>query len=235
MNDIESDISQGGAPVGGGGFIGTALPMRKRLDHRGPLSIDVSGAWYFITICAAERVHYGRAVSMKPPPTPFMNHADEILEAARFRHANGKWFLALFLIMPDHIHLIVHVPSVAAVSSKPPYRTGDAAGSSKPPYRCGLEYVIGDFKRWLSAKCGLRFQRDFWDTRLRDLSHYDAKFRYICGNPVRKGLCATPRDWPYVIAFDRVTGEERPHRGVHGRGVGGIGGFIETALPEDCE
>ena len=27
-------------------------PVRKRLDHRGPLSIDVSGAWYFITICA---------------------------------------------------------------------------------------------------------------------------------------------------------------------------------------
>ena len=235
MNDIESDISQGGAPVGGGGFVETALPARKRLDHRGPLSIDVSGAWYFITICAAERVHYGRAVSMKPPPTPFMNHADEILEAARFRHANGKWFLALFLIMPDHIHLIVHVPSVAAVSSKPPYRTGDAAVSSKPPYQCGLEYVIGDFKRWLSAKCGLRFQRDFWDTRLRDPAHYDEKFRYICGNPVRKGICATPRDWPYVIAFDRVTGEERPHRGVHGRGVGGTGGFIETALPEDYE
>ena len=222
MNDIESDISQGVVPVGAGGFIETALPMRNRLDHRGPLSIDVSGAWYFITICAAERVHYGRAVSMKPPPTPFMNHADEILEAARFRHANGKWILALFLIMPDHIHLIVHFPSVSAVSSK-------------PPYRHGMEYVIGDFKRWLSSKCELRFQRDFWDTRLRDLSHYDAKFRYICGNPVRKGLCATPRDWPYVIAFDRVTGEERPHRGVHGRGVGGAGGFIETALPENYE
>ena len=29
-----------------------ALPVRKRLDHRGPLSIDVSAAWYFITICA---------------------------------------------------------------------------------------------------------------------------------------------------------------------------------------
>ena len=25
---------------------------RKRLNHRGPLSIDVSSAWYFITICA---------------------------------------------------------------------------------------------------------------------------------------------------------------------------------------
>ena len=27
-------------------------PIRKRLDHRGPLSIDEAGAWYFVTICA---------------------------------------------------------------------------------------------------------------------------------------------------------------------------------------
>ena len=50
---------------------GSAPPTRKRLDHRGPLSVDVSSAWYFITICAEERC--GRAVSMKPPPsTPFL-------------------------------------------------------------------------------------------------------------------------------------------------------------------
>ena len=28
------------------------MPSRKRLDHRRPLSIDISSAWYFITICA---------------------------------------------------------------------------------------------------------------------------------------------------------------------------------------
>ena len=37
-----------------------AMPLRKRLNHRGPLSIDISSAWYFITICASERVQYGR-------------------------------------------------------------------------------------------------------------------------------------------------------------------------------
>ena len=198
---------------GGGGFIETALsggedgghgattlPVRKRLDHRGPLSIDVACAWYFITICAEERVNYGRAVSMKPPRTPFIELASAILDAARFRHMNGKWFLALFLIMPDHIHLIAHFPNVVAVSSK-------------PPCRGGMEYVIADFKRWLSTEFGLRFQRDFWDTRLRDDAHYAEKFRYICNNPVRKGLCVLARDWPYVIAFDRVTGVERRHRG----------------------
>ena len=196
-------------------------PVRKMIDHRGPLLIDVRGAWYFITICAEERVDYGRAVSMKPPPdgvsnartidTPFMNHVVEILDAARFRHLRGLWKLALFLVMPDHIHLIAHFPDAAAVSTKPPY-PDNAAVSSKPPYHGGMEYVISDLKRWLSTKYGIRFQRNFFDTRLRDDAHYAEKFKYICRNPVRKGLCETARDWPHVIAFDRETGEERKHQ-----------------------
>ena len=189
------------------------------------MSVDVSSAWYFITICAEERC--GRAVSMKPPPsTPFLARAMDILDAARFRHVNGVWFLALFLVMPDHIHLIAKFPmgaaavsskppyraNPAAVSSRPPYRGDSAAVSSRPPYRGGMERAIADFKRWMATKFGLEFQRDFWDTRLRDEAQFAEKFAYICNNPVRKGLCQVAREWPHVIAFDRVTGEERPHR-----------------------
>ena len=43
------------------------MPSRKRLDHRGPLAIDISSARYFITICASERVQYGRVAV--PPAT----------------------------------------------------------------------------------------------------------------------------------------------------------------------
>ena len=151
---------------------------------------------------------------MKPPPTtPFLARAMDILDAARFRHVNGIWFLALFLVMPDHIHLIAKFPTgAAAVSSKPPYRANPAAVSSRPPYRGGMERAIADFKRWLATKFGLGFQRDFWDTRLRDEAQFAEKFAYICNNPVRKGLCQVTREWPHVIAFDRVTGEELPHR-----------------------
>ena len=114
--------------------------------------------------------------------------------------------MALFLIMPDHIHLIAHFPPI----------TSDAAVSSKPPYR-GMEYVIADFKRWLSTKYGLRFQRDFFDTRLRDDAHFAEEYDYILDNPVRKGLCATSEEWPYLIAFSRIDG-----------------GIIDAALPSDA-
>ena len=52
------------------------LPARKRLNHRGSLSIDVSSAWHFITICAkrhapwvANEVKIGRAVAPRPSET----------------------------------------------------------------------------------------------------------------------------------------------------------------------
>jgi REP element-mobilizing transposase RayT len=82
-------------------------------------------------------------------------------------------------------------------------------GSCRPTE---LERVIRDFKRSVSRLFGIRFQRDFWDTRLRDDAHYAEKFRYICNNPVRKGLCATARDWRHVIAFNRETGDELAHK-----------------------
>ena len=146
------------------------LPARKRLNHRGPLSIDMSSAWYFITICAdghapwvADEVKIGRAVAPRPPdgnagravaprppdgnagravaprppdgnagravaPRPPDRNAGRavaprppppttsleaiaplILREARENHNRGIWWLALFLVMPDHLHFIVNI------------------------------------------------------------------------------------------------------------------------------
>ena len=65
---------------------------RKRLNHRGPLSIDVSSAWYFITICAEG--HAPWVGSRVPRDRDFATIADSILSAARWYHEQGKWFLA---------------------------------------------------------------------------------------------------------------------------------------------
>ena len=75
-----------------------------------------------------------------------------------------------------------------------------------------LPKIVSQFKHLLAVRYGMRFQRDFWDTRLRDDAHYAEKFRYVCNNPVRKGLCVSAREWHHVIAFDRMTGEGKPHR-----------------------
>jgi REP element-mobilizing transposase RayT len=41
------------------------------------------------------------------------------------------------------------------------------------------------------------WQRDFWDTELRNDDSYEAKWEYVRNNPVRRGLCTSPEAWPY--------------------------------------
>ena len=182
------------------GETSNSYPTRRVLDHRGPVRIDTRDAVYFITIDALGKYDCGRAGSTIPPqrstePVSFSSAVSskppyrEMLDAARFRQERGDWFLYLFLIMPDHIHLLAHFPPDKDMTT-----------------------VIADFKRYLSTAYHIRFQRDFFDTRIRDAAHFAEKWDYIVRNPVRRGLCATPRDWPHVIAFDPATGAERPHR-----------------------
>ena len=156
----------------------TPYPVRRTLDHRGPLSISVGDAVYFITIVAAER-----------EGAPFLDKVDVLLEAARFYQASGRWFLHLFLVMPDHIHMLVHVPPDIPLAT-----------------------VIGRWKHFLSSMKGIQFQKDFFDTRIRDDVHFAEKWKYICRNPVARGLVETPREWQHSIAFDPQTGAERKHR-----------------------
>ena len=113
--------------------------------------------------------------------------------------------------MPDHLHLIVHVPNGGRGATALPgaCKADDAAGVNGGRGATALPRVIGNFKHLLSSRYGLRFQRDFFDTRLRDDAHFAEKYNYILGNPVRKNLCAEPSEWPHSIAFSRETGEEK--------------------------
>ncbi len=120
---------------------------------------------------------------------PLLPYAAAILESARYRHEHGLWFLTLLLVMPDHVHMLVAVPPGQDLSR-----------------------AIGDWKHYLSCQCGIKFQPNFFDVRIRDDAHYAEKWAYVVRNPVSRGLVKTPREWPHVIAFDRVTGKELPHR-----------------------
>ena len=146
--------------------------------HTPPHTVDTSAAFYFVTICAQNR-----------DANPLLPFADEIIDSARFRHMQHLWFLSLLTVMPDHIHLLAHIPDGHALAT-----------------------VIGSWKHYLSHKYNIEFQKDFFDTRIRNAAHYAEKWDYIVRNPVARGLVATPREWPHVIAFNRTTGEEMPHR-----------------------
>jgi putative transposase len=77
------------------------LPVRKRLPHEAPFSVDPNRADYFITICCERRGINQLANT---------HIANEVFETIKYRNATGIWFVHLALIMPDHLHLLIAFP-----------------------------------------------------------------------------------------------------------------------------
>ena len=55
-----------------------------------------------------------------------------------------------------------------------------------------------DWKHWTAVQCGIEWQRDFHDHRLRRDESFSEKSDYILQNPVRAQLVERAEDWPYV-------------------------------------
>lgn len=101
--------------------------------------------------------------------------SETVFEAVRFREERHDWHVRRMLLMPDHLH--------ALISFSP---------------RQPMAKVLGNFKEIVAKKAGVRWQRDFFDHRLRADESLDEKAHYIRENPVRKGLIKQAEDWPYV-------------------------------------
>jgi putative transposase len=98
-----------------------------------------------------------------------------IQEAFAYYQESHKLWVHLLLLMPDHLHCIV------SFAVEP-----------------GMQKSIKDFKKYMAREVGVKWQRDFFDHRLRSNEGYREKASYIRMNPVRAGLCDKPDDWPYV-------------------------------------
>ena len=147
------------------------LPVRRKLPH-GPPPFPVAGPIVqFVTINAAER-----------GGSPFLSVAAEMLDSARFYHEHCRWFMNLFLIMPDHLHMLASFPDGR------------------------VKETCGAWKGYLRKTLEVRFQSDCFEHRIRNASEFADKWDYICWNPVRKGLVASADEWPYWMAFSSQSG-----------------------------
>ena len=89
------------------------------------------------------------------------------------------WHVGPYLIMPDHVHLFC-VPGVI-----------HPLGVS-----VWCKYWKGQLRRILGLGETV-WQRDCWDTQMRDREHYEEKRSYVLMNPVRKELVKAPEEWPW--------------------------------------
>ena len=105
--------------------------------------------------------------------------APQLLESAKFYDSKQRWHIALFLLMPDHLHAVLSFSREKAMSD-----------------------VINNWKRFHATQHGVIWQDGYFDHRLRNDERGEqlsAKLNYIRQNPVVAGLCAIAEEWPWVI------------------------------------
>jgi putative transposase len=142
----------------------------SRKNIRLPAGSYVGQRLYFVTICCEERRPLFADAQLVSRSLTRLN---ETSIACRFAvHA--------FCFMPDHLHLLTE---------------GLGADSS-------LRIFLSRFKQFTAfehqQKSGERlWQAKYYDYVLRKDAEMEAVAWYIWMNPVRKGLCTDPRDFPH--------------------------------------
>lgn len=129
---------------------------------------------YFVTTATAQRRRL------------FQRHATAELFVETLQHyrREGHYKLHAFVVMPDHIHLLLTPQEITLERA--------------------MMLIKGGFSRRLTASFPV-WQRGFTDHRIRDrddlLTHRD----YIHHNPVRARLCQRPEDFPFSSAATKLT------------------------------
>jgi putative transposase len=108
-----------------------------------------------------------------------------------------------YVIMPEHVHLLVYPGDV-------PERMSDfLRGVKEPVARKALAYLVDNAAEWLprlTVREGPRVRRRFWqpgggyDRNITSMEALRAMIDYIPANPVRRGLVARPEDWEWSSA-----------------------------------
>jgi len=102
--------------------------------------------------------------------------AKNLLDSVRFYHEGGRWFARLFLLMPDHAHALLAIPVCERMSE-----------------------VVRNWKQYTARQFGVRWQRGYFDHRLRNHEQWELKAEYIRENPVRARLVTEANQWSYVL------------------------------------
>jgi putative transposase len=102
------------------------------------------------------------------------------LETLQQYRREGHYKLHAFVVMPDHIHLLL------------------------TPQGITIERAMGLIKGGFSHRIGSKlpvWQRGFTDHRVRDRSDFETRRNYIHQNPVRAGIVELLDSYPYSSAY----------------------------------
>lgn len=156
--------------------------------------VDEPGYPYHITKCLARSCSCSLATN---------DLALVVINSIRWHQQHGLAHLLAFVVMPDHVHWLFVLGRLAA-GHKP-------EGVERFPYQCrprSLSGIVREFSKYTSLQINrtLGRSRPLWQHGFHDhLIKTDREealvvLEYVHGNPVRKGLCEEPEDWPWSTA-----------------------------------
>jgi putative transposase len=133
-----------------------------------PPRTATTGTFFITTIC------YNRRRLFQVP-----RNAELFLETLQHYRAEGHYKLHAFVVMPDHVHLLL--------------TTQEKTISEV------MNLIKGGFSHRLPSKFPL-WQRGFTDHLVRNVAEFESRRTYIHQNPVEERLVEAAEQYPYSSA-----------------------------------
>lgn len=108
------------------------------------------------------------------------SNAELLLNVLREDRAKGRYRLHAFVLMPDHIHLLLTPAETISLEK-------------------AMQYIKGGFSFRLKSQLSV-WQPSFSLRRIEDGRDFEAHLNYIHENPVRAGLCHDPEGFSHSSA-----------------------------------
>lgn len=107
----------------------------------------------------------------------------ELVQQAMLYHHGKRYELLSWCIMPNHVHVLVQVWELPLAKILQNWKSISALQANRTLGR------NGNF-----------WQREYWDTFMRNKEQEQSAVRYIENNPIKTKLCESPEKWAHSSA-----------------------------------
>jgi putative transposase len=111
------------------------------------------------------------------------NRVAAFMEKALLFHHCRRFDLMAWVVMPNHVHVLLRVGPVPLAKIVQNWKSITAVEANR---------ILG--------RDGRFWQIEYWDQFMRDAEHVHKAIRYIENNPIKAGLCTIPAEWPHSSA-----------------------------------
>jgi putative transposase len=153
----------------------------------GLVRLHHSGQAHFLTFSCFQR----------RPLLAQMRMEDAFLNALEQARRRFQMRVFGYVVMPEHVHLLVNEPAhgtIADLMRNLKRRVSDQA-------RKEHQRITGGDPFWMSR---------YFDHNVRNHAGFVTQLRYIHRNPVKRGLCRSPDEWPWSSFRAWASGEMGP-------------------------